>query len=41
MGNQTYLIMLKAILDGRVVLQQRDVEIIAPLRRNFRREICL
>jgi hypothetical protein len=33
MGNQTYQITLKAIEDGRVILQRRDEEIIVPLRR--------
>jgi hypothetical protein len=35
MGNQTYQIALKAILDGRVVLQHRVEEIIVPLRRKI------
>ena len=35
MGNQTYQITLKAILDGRVVLQHRVEEIIVPLRRQI------
>jgi hypothetical protein len=33
LGNQTYQLTVKAILDGRVILSRRDEEIIVPLRR--------
>lgn len=33
MGSQTYQITVKAIEDGRVILQRRDQEIVVPLRR--------
>jgi hypothetical protein len=33
LGNQTYQLTVKAILDGRVILGRRDEEIIVPLRR--------
>ena len=32
-GNQTYQITVKAIEDGRVILERHDEEIIVPLRR--------
>ena len=41
MGNQTHQIKLKAILNGRVVLQQRDMESSHRYGKKFRREICL
>lgn len=33
LGNQTYQLTVKAVLDGKVVLGRRDQEIIVPLRR--------
>ena len=33
LGNQTYQITVKSILDGKIILLRRDQEIVVPLRR--------